>query len=96
MGVPVITLTGKTAVSRAGSSILHNAAMPQFVAGAPGEYQSLAVSLASNPNELGHIRSNLRRRMQSSPLCDAPGFARVFEQTLRGAWVTWCQSSPGS
>src|SRR5262249_27127579 len=90
MGVPVITLTGQTAVSRAGSSILHNLGFPQWIATSNAQYVQIATDLASDLSLLSQLRSTLRPRMMSSPLTDAPAFARDFESALRQMWTQWC------
>ena len=43
MGVPVVSLAGRTAVGRAGLSILSNVGLPELVANTPEEYVRLAV-----------------------------------------------------
>jgi len=44
MGVPVISLAGKTGVGRGGVSILSNIGMPDLIAGSPEMYVHLAAS----------------------------------------------------
>ena len=48
MGVPVITLTGRTAVGRAGASILSNLGLPELIAETPEQYVAIAVELAAD------------------------------------------------
>ena len=45
MGVPVITLAGKTHVSRVGVSILANVGMREFIANSEAEYVDIAAKL---------------------------------------------------
>jgi predicted O-linked N-acetylglucosamine transferase (SPINDLY family) len=90
MGLPVVTLTGATAVSRGGSSILHNLGHPQWIATDPDGYVNIVRDLASDPGTLLNLRQNLRQTMLASPLTDAPAFARDFESTLRQMWKEWC------
>jgi len=90
MGVPVITLAGKTHVSRVGVSLLGNVGLQELVAGSPGEYARLAVELADDIPRLTHLRSALRERMEASPLMDAPRFARNVEAAYRIMWRKWC------
>jgi protein O-GlcNAc transferase len=47
MGVPVITLVGKTAVGRAGLSQLSNLRLPELVAWSPEQYVQIAADLAA-------------------------------------------------
>jgi predicted O-linked N-acetylglucosamine transferase (SPINDLY family) len=89
MGVPVVTLTGRTAVGRAGVSVLSNVGLPELIAATPEQYVSIAVDLARDLTKLAEMRAGLRRQMQASPLMDAPGFARDMETAYRSMWRTW-------
>ena len=90
MGVPVVSLTGQTAVGRGGLSILSNVGLAVLVAQDTEEYVRIAAELARDQLRLGKLRSTLRERMQESPLMDAPRFARNVEAAYRGMWQQWC------
>jgi protein O-GlcNAc transferase len=92
MGVPVVTLSGRTAVGRGGRSILSNVGLPELVAYDPPQYVSIAAELAADLPKLSQIRSTLRQRMQQSPLMDAPRFARNIESAYRQMWRAWCET----
>jgi len=72
MGVPVVTLVGQTAVSRAGWSQLSNLGLTDLAAHDAGRFVQVAAGLAANPGRLTELRSTLRQRMKASPLMDAP------------------------
>ena len=93
MGVPVVTLTGKTAVSRAGLSLLSNVGLQELVASSKKQYVHIAAELAGDLLRLATIRSTLRERMRCSPLMDAAGFVRGVEHAYRAMWTTWCAKS---
>jgi len=93
MGVPVVTIVGPTVVGRAGLSQLTNLGLTDLVAETPEQYITIAAGLAENLQRLSHLRQTLRSRMQSSPLMDAPRFARGIEQAYRTMWQRWCNSS---
>jgi len=95
MGVPVVSLVGRTAVGRAGLSILSNVGLPDLVASTPDEYMRLAVRLANDLPRLKDLHATLRQRMQASPLMDAPRFARNIEVAYRQMWRNWC-AQPGN
>jgi len=90
MGVPVVSLSGKTAVGRAGHSILTNVGVPELIAETPEEYVQIAVKLAGDLPRLKELRSSLRRRMEESPLMGAKSFAREVELIYRDIWRKWC------
>jgi predicted O-linked N-acetylglucosamine transferase (SPINDLY family) len=86
MGVPLVTLRGRTAVGRAGCTLLHNIGLPELIARSEQEYVTLAVSLAQDRARLAQLRASLRDRMRASPLMDAPRFTRDFERIYREMW----------
>lgn len=91
MGVPVITMTGETAVSRGGSSLLHNLRLDNLVTENEADYVQVASALASDSGERARLRTNLRRMMIQSPLMDAARFTRNLEAAYRRMWVAWCR-----
>jgi protein O-GlcNAc transferase len=90
MGVPVVSLAGKTAMGRAGLSLLSNVGLPELVAHTEEEYVEMAAKLAGDLPRLTELRRTLRQRMLASPLMDAPAFARDMEVAYRQMWRTWC------
>lgn len=98
MGVPVLTLAGKSFLSRQGIGLLMNAGLPEWIADDADDYVSRAVSHASDLPSLSLLRNGLRQQVRASPIMDAPRFARHFEAALRGMWTDWCfrDAGPGS
>jgi len=92
MGVPVVSLVGSSLVCRAGLGILRSIGLESFAASTPDEYVAKATALANNLEGLAKLRSSLRRRMQSSPLCDAEQLAGHIEAAYREMWRRWCRS----
>ena len=90
MGVPVVTLSGATALERAGVSIAMNLGLPELVAQTPDEFVDRAAALAHDWDHLSALRETLRARLQASPLGDAPRFARNIEATYRALWRRYC------
>jgi len=95
MGVPVVTLVGKTVVGRAGLSQLMNLAMPELIARGDDEFVRIATQLAGDLTRLSAMRAGLRDRMRKSPLTDAQGFARGVEAAYRAIWRQWCGAEVG-
>lgn len=94
MGIPVITLAGKTHLSRVGVSLLTRLGLGELIAMSEQEYLELAVRLANSPEKLGQLRRNLRDRVQASGLVDGASFTRKMEAIYRMIWQTWCNKQP--
>jgi len=94
MGVPVVTLAGQTGVARGGLSILSNIGLPDLIATTLDQYIQIATTLAADLPRLSALRASLRPRMQTSPLMNAPQFARDVESIYRRLWQTWCANAP--
>jgi len=90
MGVPVVTLVGQAAWSRAGWSQLSNLYLTQLAAFSPEQFVQIAAALAGNVHALAELRAALRDRVRHSPLQDARRFARGIEQAYRAMWRRWC------
>jgi len=90
MGVPVVTLTGNTATSRGGASLLNAIGLGELVADTADEYLEIASALAQDRPRLGALRMGMRDRMAASPLMDAERFTSNLEKAYRAMWVSWC------
>jgi predicted O-linked N-acetylglucosamine transferase (SPINDLY family) len=93
MGVPVLTMTGRTSVSRVAASVLTNVGLGDLVAATPDEFVRVAAALSRDADRLRTLRTQLRDMMRTSPLCDAPAFVRDLETAYRTMWRAWCSSS---
>lgn len=93
MGVPVLTQRGDRFIAHQGETILHNAGLSDWIARDQDEYVAKAVAFAGDLAALSQLRGVLREQLLASPVCDAPRFARHFEQALRGMWRQWCTSN---
>jgi predicted O-linked N-acetylglucosamine transferase (SPINDLY family) len=92
MGVPVVTLSGNTAVGRGGRSILSNIGLPELIAFTPDQYVQIAIDLARDCDRMDGYRQGMRARMLGSPLLDGASFARDVEAAYRQMWRTWCET----
>jgi protein O-GlcNAc transferase len=92
MGVPTISLIGSAGYTRSGLSILSNIGLKNLATANEKEYLQTAINLASDLPGLANLRSTLRDRLKSSPLMNAPQFARDVEVCYRTAWKRWCNT----
>jgi predicted O-linked N-acetylglucosamine transferase (SPINDLY family) len=90
MGVPVITLAGRTAVGRGGVSILSKVGLPELIAATPERYVAIAVDWARDLARLAELRAGLRERLRGSPLMDGFVYTADVEAAFRRIWKTWC------
>ena len=92
MGVPFVSLTGASLVSKQGVGVLMNAGLSDWVAADEEEYIAKAVLFAADVDSLASLRAGLRSQVLASPLFDAPRFARNIEQALWDMWKQWALS----
>jgi predicted O-linked N-acetylglucosamine transferase (SPINDLY family) len=82
MGVPVVTLPGETFAGRHSCSYLHTIGIPELVADSDREFVEIAVSFAQDPARLSALRTSMRERVLTSPLCDGRGCAQALATAL--------------
>jgi predicted O-linked N-acetylglucosamine transferase (SPINDLY family) len=82
MGVPVVSVAGKSHVSRVGVSILYALGLPELSTTTFDDYINVAVELARDRNRLRLLRQSLRTRMESSALVDSRGFVSDMESAF--------------
>lgn len=84
MGVPVVTVPGRTFAGRHSLSHLSNAGLSDLAAEDEDGYVRIAAELAADRARLAGLRRGLRPRLIDSPLLDPRRFARDFADMLRG------------
>lgn len=90
MGLPVVTLAGRTHHSRVTSDLLHRLHLADLSADSVEAYVDCAVNLATDFARLQALRGSLRQRMHDSGLLDGPRFVRSLEAAYRAVWRRWC------
>ena len=76
--------------SLVGLDLLTRVGLGELAAPDTDAYVAIAATLGRDLQRLSEIRSGLRERMRSSPLCDGVGFAVGFGRALRDMWRHWC------
>ena len=89
MGVPTLTWSGRTSVSRSTKSILVSGGLGCLAADTPEEFVRMATSLVNDPEALRDQRREMRQRLLSTALLDHQRFARSLEAAYRRMWETW-------
>ncbi|MGQ2967873.1 MAG: O-linked N-acetylglucosamine transferase, SPINDLY family protein [Allorhizobium sp.] len=80
MGLPVLTVPGKSFASRFCSSIVKSAGVPELICATPDEYVRKAVALARDPAALAHIRNSIQAQRETCALRDIPRLVRRLEE----------------
>jgi predicted O-linked N-acetylglucosamine transferase (SPINDLY family) len=91
MGVPVLTLVGKTAAGRAGLGVMRCVGLPELVTETERQFVERAQELSRDLPRLRALRAGLREQLEASVAMDGARFAKNFETALRGAWQAWCE-----
>ena len=83
MGVPVLTIVGKSFTSRYGYSINKNLNLDDFIAKDSNDYIDKALKITSNIDELSKLRGDLRNIALKSSLFDTSKFNNNFLNLIR-------------
>jgi predicted O-linked N-acetylglucosamine transferase (SPINDLY family) len=94
MGVPTLTLAGRTPASRVGACILGHLGLNEFMAYNHEDFVRKGVAWAGNLTELAAIRAGLRDQFERSPLGQPAVVAKGLESALRTMWRRWCEKLP--
>jgi len=78
-GLPLITLAGNSFPARVAESLLNAIGLPELITRSVEEYESLAVRLASDPEELQKIKDKLAANRLKMPLFNTDLFRRHIE-----------------
>jgi len=91
MGVPLVTLAGRTHVGRVGVSLLSNLGLQDWIGQTQEDYVRIAAELARDTENLIQQRKTLRERFRASALCDGVRLTRELESAYRAMWGRWCK-----
>lgn len=81
-GVPVLTRTGATFVSRVATSLLHAVGLPELSVRSAEEYRKTAIRIARSPGELRSFKERLGLARTRSTLFDSVGYCRLLESAF--------------
>lgn len=95
-GLPVLTCMGTTFAGRVAASLLHAIGLAELIARSPGEYEALALQLASDQSRLLGIRQKLAKHRGSHPLFDTSRFRRHIEAAYIQMWEQQQRGEPPS
>jgi predicted O-linked N-acetylglucosamine transferase (SPINDLY family) len=70
---------GQSFASRVAASLLNAIGLPELITSTQGEYEALAIELATNPKKLADIKLKLENNRLTAPLFDTPLFTKNLE-----------------
>jgi predicted O-linked N-acetylglucosamine transferase (SPINDLY family) len=91
MGLPVLTLEGKSFNSRSAASIISALNLPQLITSSEKEYETLAVELGNDPEKLKLIKEKLASNLSTAPLYDTPLFTKNLESAFSQMYYRYQQ-----
>ncbi|WP_247887026.1 O-linked N-acetylglucosamine transferase [Azospirillum sp. SYSU D00513] len=86
MGVPMLTLSGRSFASRVCGSLLRSAGLPDLVCASPEEYVDRAVAFGRDRAVLRRYRERLAEGRDACTLFDTPMLVRRLEELFAGMW----------
>ncbi|SFT57994.1 Predicted O-linked N-acetylglucosamine transferase, SPINDLY family [Selenomonas sp. GACV-9] len=90
MGVPVVSIRGRSHGARFGASILTNAGVKELVVENDINYVRRAVQLGNAPELIGAYHSGLRANLLKSPLMDRKNYMKELETGYCQIWKNFC------
>jgi predicted O-linked N-acetylglucosamine transferase (SPINDLY family) len=79
MGLPIVTWSGRSYISRMAGSLLHAVGLPDLVTYSLADYERLTVQLGLNPLRVASYKRYLAEHGRQSHLFDVPGLVRDIE-----------------
>ena len=86
MGVPVLTLSGRSFASRVCGSLVRAAGIPEMVCVSATEFVERAIALGSDQAQLVALRERLSKGRSSCTLFNLSGLVGALEQHFRHMW----------
>ena len=92
MGVPVISLRGKSHGARFTTSILSAADLPELIAKNSMDYVKKIVNLAKHKEFIAGYHKELRGHLLKSDLMNSKKYMRELENCYRAVWKNFCNT----
>lgn len=84
-GLPLLTLSGTTFVSRMAGALLDAAGLPELITTSHDEYERVAIALREDPRKLAALRESLRQALDDGDACSPRAYMKDLEQLFRRA-----------
>ncbi|MBX9828727.1 MAG: glycosyl transferase [Xanthobacteraceae bacterium] len=87
MGVPILTLPGRSFASRVCASLVTAAGIGEMVCATPEQYVERAVAFGNDPSSLAPVKAKLAAGRDTCTLFDTPQLVRHLEDLYRQMWA---------
>ena len=94
MGVPTLTLPGRTVPGRSGATAMGHAGLEEFVATDAQDFVRRGIAAAADLPALAALRAGMRERCLQSPMFRPDRIATGASAALRIMWQRWCDGLP--
>ena len=85
-GLPILTCAGQSFASRVAGSLLHAIGLPELVTYSLAEYETVALALARDPDELSRLRRHVTDHRLTAPLFDSRRHTASVERAFEEMW----------
>lgn len=89
MGVPILTMSGRSFAARVCGSLVTAAGMPELICAGPKEYVERAVALGHDKAEVARLKQKLSAQRDTCTLFDAPGMTKKLEGLYEDMWADY-------
>ncbi|WP_158747243.1 glycosyl transferase [Acidisphaera sp. L21] len=93
MGIPVLTMSGRSFAARVCGSLVRAAGTPELVCETPAEFIAQAVALGSDRTQLAAYRTRLLAGRDTNVLFDTPNTVRGLERAYEQMWAEFTDGS---
>lgn len=94
MGVPTVTIEGQHHAGRFGHAIATHLGLAEFSVSNEQAFTRRVTELVAQPEHLAELRTGMRQRMLSSPLCDHQGLTSRIDASYHSMWQSWLAKTP--
>ena len=91
MGVPVLTIPGRSFPARVCGSLVKAAGLEDLLCATPDEYVARAIALGNDPALLARVKQTVAAKRATSALFDTNLLVRGLEQLYAQAWADYCR-----
>ena len=83
MGVPVLTLKGKSFASRVATSLLTSMSLSELVTEKLNDYEEMALKISNNPEMLDQLKDKILRNKENSNVFKPQIFTNNIEKSYK-------------